>query len=112
GVSDEGTTECYALQSGVALGEHLGLSSDAAGPLMRTQLAEGAQQKRSVRAGRPVDATAAREKPKPKRSCLRVPGPSRLPRRRSPRPRPGQPPVPVIERSCAKGLKSCVRRAD
>jgi hypothetical protein len=42
GVGDEGTTECYALQSGVALGEHLGLSSDASGQLMRQQLAENA----------------------------------------------------------------------
>src|SRR5262245_18436485 len=42
GVDDEGTTECYALQSGVALGERLGLSSDAAGQLMRQQLAENA----------------------------------------------------------------------
>jgi hypothetical protein len=42
GVSDEGTTECYALQSGVELGESLGLSADTAQRLMRQQLAENA----------------------------------------------------------------------
>jgi hypothetical protein len=40
GVSDEGTTECYALQSGVELGQRLGLSEDTARQLMRQQLAE------------------------------------------------------------------------
>jgi hypothetical protein len=42
GVSDEGTTECYALQSGVELGRRLGLSEDRARQLMRQQLAENA----------------------------------------------------------------------
>lgn len=42
GVSDEGTTECYALQSGVELGQRLGLSTDTARQLMRRQLAENA----------------------------------------------------------------------
>jgi len=42
GVSDEGTTECYALQSGVALGQRLGLSEDTARQMMRQQLAENA----------------------------------------------------------------------
>jgi hypothetical protein len=42
GVSDEGTTECYALQSGVELGMRLGLSEDRARQLMRQQLAENA----------------------------------------------------------------------
>lgn len=42
GVSDEGTTECYALQSGVGLGERLGLTEDRARQLMRQQLAENA----------------------------------------------------------------------
>ena len=42
GVDDEGTTECYAIQSGVALGERLGLSADAARRLMQQQLVENA----------------------------------------------------------------------
>ena len=40
GVRDEGTTECYALQSGVELGQRLGLSEDTALQMMRQQLAE------------------------------------------------------------------------
>jgi hypothetical protein len=40
GVRDEGTTECYALQSGVVIGERLGLPEDTARRLMRQQLAE------------------------------------------------------------------------
>jgi hypothetical protein len=40
GERDEGTTECYALQSGVALGERLGLPESTARQLMRQQLAE------------------------------------------------------------------------
>ena len=42
GVRDEGTTECYALQSGVDLGVRLGLSEREARRLMRQQLAENA----------------------------------------------------------------------
>jgi hypothetical protein len=42
GVSDEGTTECYALQSGVGLGERMGLSEGTARRLMRQQLTENA----------------------------------------------------------------------
>ena len=42
GVADEGTTECYALQSGVSVGRRLGLSEDTARQLMRQQLAENA----------------------------------------------------------------------
>jgi hypothetical protein len=42
GESDEGTTECYALQSGVALGQHVGLDESTARQLMRQQLAENA----------------------------------------------------------------------
>jgi len=42
GVADEGTTECYALQSGVELGQRLGLSEDTARQLMRQQLTENA----------------------------------------------------------------------
>jgi len=42
GVGDEGTAECYALQSGVALGERLGLSEGTARQLMRQQLTENA----------------------------------------------------------------------
>jgi hypothetical protein len=42
GVRDEGTTECYALQSAVGLGERLGLGRGRARQLMRQQLAENA----------------------------------------------------------------------
>jgi hypothetical protein len=42
GERDEGTTECYALQSGVELGRRLGLSEDRARQLMRQQLTENA----------------------------------------------------------------------
>jgi len=42
GVSDEGTTECYALQSGVETGRRLGLSEGTARQLMRQQLTENA----------------------------------------------------------------------
>jgi hypothetical protein len=40
GEGDEGVTECYALQSGVALGQRLGLSEATARQLMRQQLTE------------------------------------------------------------------------
>ena len=40
GVRDEGTTECYALQSGVELGQRLGLSESTARRMMRQQLVE------------------------------------------------------------------------
>jgi hypothetical protein len=40
GVRDEGETECYALQSGVELGQRLGLSEERARQLMRQQLVE------------------------------------------------------------------------
>jgi hypothetical protein len=46
GVGDEGTTECYALQSGVELGRRLGLSEGTAGRLMRQQLTENALRRR------------------------------------------------------------------
>jgi hypothetical protein len=39
-VRDEGTTECYALQSGVRLGQRLGLSEETARRLMRQLLVE------------------------------------------------------------------------
>jgi hypothetical protein len=39
-VSDEGITECYALQSGVELGQRLGVSADTARRMMRRQLVE------------------------------------------------------------------------
>ena len=40
GVSNEGATECYALQSGVSLGRRLGLAEGTARRLMRQQLVE------------------------------------------------------------------------
>jgi hypothetical protein len=42
GVGDEGTAECYALQSGSELGRRLGLSQGTAERMMRQQLAENA----------------------------------------------------------------------
>jgi hypothetical protein len=42
GVRDEATTECYALQSGVELGQRLGLAENTARQMMRQQLAENA----------------------------------------------------------------------
>ena len=42
GVRDEGTTECYALQSAVELGRRLGLEDGEARQLMRQRLAENA----------------------------------------------------------------------
>ena len=42
GEGDEGTTECYALQSGVELGVRFGLSEGTARRLMRQQLTENA----------------------------------------------------------------------
>ena len=56
GVSDEGITECYALQSGVEIGRRLGLSLDTARRLMRQQLAENALRGRANPAyGVPAD---------------------------------------------------------
>ncbi|MGH3117521.1 MAG: hypothetical protein ACRDQ2_10520 [Gaiellales bacterium] len=40
GVSDEGTTECYAAQTGVEIGQRLGLSAETARRMMRQQLVE------------------------------------------------------------------------
>lgn len=48
GVGDEGVTNCYAFQSGVALGERLGLSPGTAARMMRQQLAENPIQARSA----------------------------------------------------------------
>lgn len=42
GVADESTAECYALQSGVELGQRLGLSEERARQLMREQQIENA----------------------------------------------------------------------
>ena len=42
GVDNEGTTECYALQSGVEIGQRLGLSDGTARQMMRQQLVENA----------------------------------------------------------------------
>jgi hypothetical protein len=44
GERDEGTTECYGLQSGVELGRRLGLSERTARRMMRQQLAENSLQ--------------------------------------------------------------------
>jgi hypothetical protein len=56
GVENEGATECYALQSGVELGQRLGLSADRARQLMRGQLVENALRSRASPAYRlPAD---------------------------------------------------------
>jgi hypothetical protein len=48
GVRDEGVTNCYAFQSGVALGRRLGLSDGTAARMMRQQLADNATFARSA----------------------------------------------------------------
>ncbi len=48
GESDEGVTNCYAFQSGVSLGERLGLSERTAARMMRQQLADNATFARSA----------------------------------------------------------------
>jgi hypothetical protein len=48
GEGDEGVTNCYAFQSGVGLGERLGLSRGTAARMMRQQLAENPIQARSA----------------------------------------------------------------
>lgn len=48
GVADEGVVNCYAFQSGVALGRRLGLSRGTAAQMMRQQLAENAIQARAA----------------------------------------------------------------
>ena len=45
GVRDEGRTECYALQSGVELGERLGLDESTARRMMKQQLVENASRR-------------------------------------------------------------------
>jgi len=47
GVADEGRTECYALQTGVEIGQRLGLSADRARQLMRQQLVENTLRSRA-----------------------------------------------------------------
>ena len=48
--SNEGVTNCYAFQSGVSLGERLGLSEGTAARMMRQQLADNAIYAQSARA--------------------------------------------------------------
>lgn len=48
GERDEGVTNCYAFQSGVGLGQRLGLSERTAVRMMRQQLAENAIQAQSA----------------------------------------------------------------
>ena len=48
GEDDEGVTNCYGFQSGVALGERLGLSPATAARMMRQQLAENPIQAKSA----------------------------------------------------------------
>jgi hypothetical protein len=48
GERNEGVTECYALQSGVALGRRLGLDEDTARRMMRQQLAENRLRERGA----------------------------------------------------------------
>jgi hypothetical protein len=49
GESNEGVTNCYAFQSGVPLGEQLGLSEGTAARMMRQQLADNAIYAQSAR---------------------------------------------------------------
>jgi hypothetical protein len=49
GERDEGVTNCYAFQSGVELGERLGLSRGSASLMMRQQLTENSLVARSAR---------------------------------------------------------------
>ena len=46
GIADEGTTHCYALQSGVRLGMRLGLTESVARRMMRQQFVENASRAR------------------------------------------------------------------
>ena len=48
GASDEGVVNCYAFQSGVVLGQRLGLSERTAARMMRQQLADNATLARSA----------------------------------------------------------------
>jgi hypothetical protein len=48
GIADEGTTECYALQSAVGTGERFGLSEDRAHRIMRRQLVENSLRARAA----------------------------------------------------------------
>lgn len=48
GETDEGVTNCYTFQSGVALGRRLGLSEGTAARMMRQQLADNATYARSA----------------------------------------------------------------
>jgi hypothetical protein len=48
GVYDEGTTECYALQTGVEIGQRLGLAGDTARRMMHQQLVENALRSRQA----------------------------------------------------------------
>jgi len=48
GTTNEGVTNCYAFQSGVALGQRLGLSEGTAARMMRQQLADNATFARSA----------------------------------------------------------------
>jgi hypothetical protein len=48
GVADEGTTECYGLQSAVETGERFGLSEDRAHRIMRRQLVENSFRARAA----------------------------------------------------------------
>ena len=74
GETDEGVTNCYAFQSGVALGRRLGSLGGN---------------------GRPDDAPAARRQRDVRALGAGVPRAERVPQRRPPRPRPRQQPLSV-----------------
>ena len=74
GETDEGITNCYGFQSGVALGRRLGLSEGTAARMMRQQLADNA-----------IDAGVSPG----------VPRPAGVPQRGLPRPRARQQSVSV-----------------
>ena len=85
GVRNEGVAECYAFQSGVGLGERLGLSEESARQLMRQQFAENAG-----RQGAGAEYLV----------------PSDVPGRRSARPRSAELPVPVGRDLCERAQVS------
>ena len=82
GEADEGTTECYALQSGVALG--------AAARVVRGHRAA-------------AHATAADRERAPRRRNARVPRDLRVPRRRRARSRPRGRQLPLVVARCRAG---------
>ncbi len=96
GVRDEGTTECYALQAGVEIGQRLGLSEDTARRMMRQQLAEN----------------ALRIRASPTTSCRRSPASPRFGVRTTRRHEPKRPTRATGGRTQPRDGRSVPRRRD